>query len=360
MRIAQVTHRYYPNVGGIETYIKEISERMAEDHEIEVITADFTPPLKTSEIHNGVKITRFSSIKWKNSVYFSPYIKGYLEESRFDVIHAHNYHALPALSASKSADNNLIFSPHYHGQGSRGLTNVLLRPYWYFGRRIFQKARKIICDSEYEKLIIKRDFTIDNSRISVIPLGINLQSIQNTQPFENMNNLVLYVGRLDGYKNIDLVIRAMQYLPDFKFYIIGKSGNYKKQLLNLIISLKLSDRVKILDNISDENKNRWLKTCSIFVNFSDIEAYGITVLEAVAAGKPVIVNNVGGLAELASQFTQILPIRREDYHTNESLKELASLMKTASGHEYQPDLKNYDWGEVSKRVKNEYLLLLEK
>jgi len=359
MKIAEVTHRYHPNIGGIETHVKEISERLAKNHDVEVITADLSPVLRKTETINGVTISRFSSIHPGNAVYFSPHIGSYLKKNTFDIIHAHNYHAIPALSASMAAKDNLIFSPYYHGRGRSMISSALLKPYSHFGKKIFKKARKIICISEYEKMLIQRDFTVDDSFISIIPSGINLKSIQNSQPFESSNNVILYIGRLDRYKNIDLVIKAMQYLPDFKFYIIGKSGNYKKELLNLIGTMNLTERVRILDTISDKDKNRWLKTCSLFVNLSDMESFGITVLEAVAAGKPVIVNNAGGLAELAAQFPQITPIERKNYSSERTLMELASLMNQKSGHDHQQNLQNYDWDDISKKMENEYFSIVE-
>jgi len=357
MKIALVTHRYFPNVGGIETHVRELAERLSKDHVVEVLTADLAPSLKSTEVLNGVKITRFSSLKWGNTVYYTPRIQSYLEKNRFGIIHAHNYHALPALSAAKAVDNNLVFTPHYHGTGSSPATSLLLHPYSFIGTHIFTKARRVICVSEYEKSLVHRDFSVDASRISVIPNGIPLASIRNADPFPDHHNLILYIGRLDRYKNIDLVIKAMLYLPDFSFFIIGKSGNYKKELHHIIQTLHLSDRVKILDSVSDADKNRWLKTCSLFINLSDIEAFGITVLEAVAAEKPVIVNNAGGLAQLASKFRQVYPIDRKDYNSEESLQELASLFSLKAGHEYQENLRDYEWDEILKKTEREYFLL---
>ncbi|HPM60856.1 MAG TPA: glycosyltransferase family 4 protein [Methanoregulaceae archaeon] len=359
MKIALITHRYFPNIGGIETHVRELAERFSEDHEVEVLTADFAPPMRSTEAINGVNIIRFSSMKWGDSVYYAPKILPYLEKNRFDIIHAHNYHALPSLSAAKAARNNFIFTPHYHGRGSSLGTSLLLRPYSLIGKKIFAKARKIISVSEYEKFLICRDFGVVEPLISVIPNGINLASIRNAEPFTDYRKLILYVGRLDRYKNIDRVIKAMPFLPDFSFFIIGKSGNYKKELHHLINKLHLSDRVKILDSVSDADKNRWLKTCSLFINLSDIEAFGITVLEAIAAEKPVIVNNAGGLAQLASKFRQVYPVDRKDYNSEESLQELASLISLKAGHEYQENLRDYDWDEIFKKTEREYFLLVD-
>jgi glycosyltransferase involved in cell wall biosynthesis len=358
MKIAQVTHRYHPNIGGIETHVKEISERLARDHEVEVLTADLSPSVQRTEILGGVKISRFPSLHPANTIYFSPQMKSYLEKNAFDIIHAHNYHAMPALSASRAAKDNLVFTPHYHGRGSSAFTSVLLRPYSHFGRQIFRKAERVICVSGYEKTIVQRDFAVPDSRISVIPNGIDTNPIQEARPFDPVDHLILSVGRLDRYKNIDLIVKAMPFLPDFTLYIIGRSGSAKKDLQRLITRLELTKRVRILDTVSDEDKNRWLKTCSLFVNLSDMEAFGITVLEAIAAGKPVIVNNAGGLAELAMTFReQIIPVNRSDYASEQSFRDLASLMAQKAGGTYHQDLTDYDWDTISKRVEGVYFLV---
>jgi glycosyltransferase involved in cell wall biosynthesis len=184
MKIAQITHSYYPHIGGIEVHVREISERLAKHHDVNVITADLEHGLSRTENLNGVKISRFPSLKIGNTGYFSPNIYQHLKKNAFDIIHAHNYHALPAYIASKGAKDNFIFTPHYHGKGSTNLTNVLLKPYHYFGKNIFQTARTIICVSEFEKNLIIRDFHPSENKIKVIPNGINLKDIQKAQPYD--------------------------------------------------------------------------------------------------------------------------------------------------------------------------------
>ena len=351
MKIAQITPSYFPHIGGIETHVKEISERLTHHHDVEVICADLSPLLKRTEIINGVKITRFRSFTWRNTLYLSPGIYAYLKKNRYDVIHAHNYHALPAMFASMAQPNNLIFTPHYHGKGSTPLTNILLKPYYYLGKRMLHRAKKVICVSEYEKDLIVNDFHLSSDNISIIPNGVDLEVIRNVKPFDFPKNLILSIGRLDKYKNIDLTMKAMSHLPDFNFYIIGKSGNYKKELFCVIKNLDLNERVKILDHVTDEDKYRWLKTCSLFVNLSDTEAFGITVLEALAAGKSVIVNNSGGLREFVGKYKdEVIGIEKNQL----SEERLAKLIKERSGLEFKRDFSEYDWNTISQKIEQEY------
>ena len=350
MRIVQVCHRYYPNRGGVENHVREISRRLAKKYDVEVICADRNNRGEVVEM-NGVKIRRFKAISPNNAYFFAPQIFSYIKDSDFDIIHAHNYHAFPALFASLAKDDRkFIFTPHYHGVGSTTFRNLLNKFYKFLGYEIFKRADKIICVSNYEKEIVRRDFGISEEDIVVIPNGINVQEIKKAKPFEFDGALILYIGRLEKYKNIHFVIEAMKYLPeDFYFYIGGK-GNYERNLKNLIYKLGLEGRVRFLGYIPDEEKYRWMKTCSLFVNLSSVEAFGMTVLEALAAGKPVIVNDKGGLREIAEKFDGVLPVCVERL----SAGQLASIIKGVTGRSVSADVGEYDWGRVVDRIEEVY------
>jgi len=356
MKIAQVCHRYHPNRGGIEKHVKEISERLARKNEVEVISADLSSDNSHNEEMNGVKVKRFRSIAPNDAYFFSPQISFYLRKTDFDIVHAHNYHAFPALFASLVKGRKFVFTPHYHGIGSTAFRDFLNRPYKLLGSKIFERADKIICVSEYEKERIKRDFKLRElgEKITVIPNGLNIKEIKEAKPFEFDGTLILYVGRLEKYKNIHLAIRAMEFLPESYFYI-GGIGNYDRELRDLIRKMDLEGRVKLLGFVSDAEKYRWMKTCSLFINLSSIEAFGMTVLEALAAGKPVIVNEEGGLRELAERFDGVFPVRVHEFKERDSIEKLAKAIEGRMGESVRADLSEYDWDNLAKRVENIYL-----
>lgn len=357
MRIAQVCHRYYPNRGGVESHVKEISERLAaRHHDVEVICAD-GDGWKGAEVEaetevGGVRVRRFKSVAPNDAYFFAPQIFSYLKRSDFDIIHAHNYHAFPALFASLAKeDRKFVFTPHYHGTGSTALRDFLSRPYKLIGSGIFRRADRIICVSNYEKELVKEDFGVEDADVVVIPNGIDLYEIRRARPFEFDGTLILYVGRLERYKNIHLVIEAMKHLPeDFYFYVGGK-GSYERRLRDLVRRLDLRGRVRFLGPISDEEKYRWMKTCSLFVNLSSVEAFGVAALEALAAGKPVIVNDRGGLREIAEKFHDaVTSIHAE----NISEERLASLIEKAMGKVAKIDVSEYDWNCVVDKIEDVY------
>ncbi len=351
MKICQVCHRFSPYTGGIETHVYEISKRLAKEFDVEVLTTDPSGKLRSIEEVDGFTVRRFKSYAPSEAYYFSLDLYRYLKRNsdKYDVIHTHNYHAFPALFAAMTKkQNKLIFTPHYHGKGGSVIRSLLLKPYRLLGSTIFKKADAVICVSDYERQLVRRDFGV---YAVVIPNGINLGRIQNAKPFEFPDKLIFYVGRIEKYKNVHTVVESMEYLDGFHFYIAGK-GNFEEELRKLIRRLGLEDRVKLLGFVDEETKYRWLKTCSVFVNLSPIEAFGITVLEALACGKPAVVSDRGALKEFAEKFDCVFAV------SGNSPKELAEVIRRAAEVKVNVDLREYDWDSIAERTMDVYTSVL--
>jgi glycosyltransferase involved in cell wall biosynthesis len=78
------------------------------------------------------------------------------------------------------------------------------------------------------------------------------------------------------------------------------------------------------------------------------------VLEALAAGKPVLVNEEGGLKELADKFNEVYPVRLYEPDDMDNLKKLATIMEQRKGQEVRADLRAYDWDTIAEKTKNIY------
>ena len=350
MRIAQVCPAFYPQTGGVETHVYEISKRLAKKFEVDVLTTlpitDFRDVKKVEEM-DGFTVRRFTSLAPFGAYYFSLSLYRYLKRNagEYDIVHAHNYHAFPALFAALAKQNKLVFTPHYHGRGGSKFRSFLLKPYRFAGSTIFKKAEIVICVSEYEKELVKKDFGVN---AVVIPNGIDLKKIDKVSPILSSDNIILYVGRIEKYKNIDVLIKSMKYLRDMKLYIAGR-GSFEEKLKKIAEKAKVEDRVKFLGFVSEEEKYRWLKTCSVFVNLSQAESFGITVLEALACGKPAVVNCESALKEFAEKFDCVLV---PDKLTPEAVAE--AILK-ASEVKVNLDLSEYDWDVIADKISEIYL-----
>jgi glycosyltransferase involved in cell wall biosynthesis len=344
MRIAQVCPRYRPYIGGVETHVEELSKRLVRlGHEVTVISTDPSGKLPESEVVDGVKVVRFPAFAPGDAYYLSMPLRAHMKKADFDVVHAHGYHAFPALFAAPSNAPKFVFTPHYHGKGHTPLRNLLLKPYAYLGKGIFERADKVICVSEFEKSLVCRDFKCDG-KVVVIPNGVNKAEFKGLEPFPKGLKLILYVGRLEEYKGVQYAIRAMPFLPFYRLLVIGK-GPYKEALVEEAVKVGVKDKVGFMADQSRADLLRWYTTADVFIMLSTAEAYGITVAEALTAGVPCIVARGSALEEFGGDSCQVVDVPIEGGKLTEYVKEA----------QFNGMPKNVlDWDEVAERVLEVY------
>lgn len=347
MKIVQVCPRYQPYIGGIETHVKEISERLAgKGYEVEVVTTDPSGKLPQKDLINGVRISRFKSFAPGDSYYFTLKIGKYLSSIDKDLVHAHGYHAFPTLFAAKAVrQEEFVFSPHYHGRGHTFFRNLLHKPYKLLGVKIFSKAERVICVSNFEAQLIKQNFEVPQGKIAIIPNGLNFEEFERSKPQRKEGPTILYVGRLEEYKGVQNIVQALQSLKEYRLEIIGK-GPYEIELKRLASRLKVIDRVQWLSDLSRAELLSHYKSADVFVLLSPLEAYGITVAEALASGTPCVVCNSGALQE----FVEGLMCIGIEYPV--SIDELKDAIQKVKHGTYQGKLLS--WDEVVEQVEKLY------
>lgn len=302
MKVAQVCPIYYPHIGGVETYVKEISERLAKKgFEVEVLTTDPRGDLPKEDAINSVGIRRFKSWAPSQAYYFSTALKRYLKEKsdNYHLVHAYNYHAFPALYAARAKGRNkLVFTPNYHGRGHSPFRNLLHIPYRYMAKSVFQKAERVTFVSNYEKDLATSRFAIDDGKALVIPCGIDLKEFDGMKKDRKSDfSTILYVGRMEKYKGVQYLINALPYLDEnVRLEIVGK-GPYRRILKQLVNKLRVADRTIFSADLPREKLLQKYAEASLFVMLSRHEAYGIAVAEALAAKTPCIVATSSALTE---------------------------------------------------------------
>ena len=352
MRIAQISPRFYPHIGGVETHVYEIAKRLAKDFEIEVLTTDPTGKLSEFEEIEGITVRRFKSFAPQEAYYFSLDLYRYLKRNseKYDIIHAHNYHAFPALLAYLTKRNKFVFTPHYHAHGHTFFRNLLHKPYKLIGKRMFEKADAVICVSNYERELVLKNFNVDVSKIHVIPNGINLEEFKIAERIKRERDRsfkrILYVGRIEKYKGLDYVVKALKYLDNFILEVVGK-GNYKQKIIKLAMDLGVLNRVRFYQDLSREELVKKYAEADILVLLSRYEAFGIVVAEALAAKTPCIVANESALKEWIDN-KNVFGI---DYPID--VKRLAELIRKVADISVE-DVKLMTWDDVAERIRKVY------
>jgi glycosyltransferase involved in cell wall biosynthesis len=301
IKLLLVTPSYYPHIGGLETHVKEIAERLIKSIHVEVYTLDHNlrKRIETEEIH-GVRIRRFKATTLTDGIRVpSSEFTRDLKACDADIIHLQGFHTLlPYYILRTGLLHKLIITAHYHGKGHTFLRNILFNCYKPTLKKIARRADRIISVSKYEKSLILKDFNVDDDRVIVIPNGVSSDIFDVGRRTSSQNFCkILSIGRLEKYKNFDILIKAMRILDvNFKLTIIG-DGPERRNLLHLIGKSSLGDRVFLRSNLNRKDLLEEYISSNLFVLLSYHEAFSIVVAEAQYLGLKVIIPNATALSE---------------------------------------------------------------
>jgi len=317
MRILQVTARYYPLMGGIETHVYEVARRMARlGHEVTVLTTDPSGNLPKEENIDGVKIQRVRAYPAKGELYIAPevYQKIARNEGNWDVMHVQGYHTfVPFFAISGALKAKLPFTLTFHSGGnSSALRNAVRSTQWQMLRPWVSKANLLCGVSHFEANQFRKALGLPMTMFRVIPNGSNLPKLAD--PVQPNQNKIISVGRLEKYKGHQRVIEALPFVrkqyPDAQLDILG-AGPYEGELRECAQSLGLSNIVEI-KSVKPTDRGGMaaaLASAGLITLMSDYEAHPIAVMEALSLHRPVLVTHTSGLGELADRgLVQSVPL----------------------------------------------------
>ena len=186
-------------------------------------------------------------------------------------------------------------------------TEVAVNRRWY--RRAMRSACQVIAVSSYSKARFCAEFPEASDKTTVIPPGVTDRFFTDGADAKQ-KNFLLTVTRLDEgdrIKNVHGVIEALAELKDdydFQYRIIAGSvrGGYRDELERLIVARRLERKVAIEGRKSDEELASYYARAGLFILASyaepkNFEGFGIVLLEANAAGTPVLTTREGGMVD---------------------------------------------------------------
>lgn len=295
MDILQVAPRYPPQSGGVESHVQQISEQLVDrGHNVTVVTADAEKEGKHRTWRNGVAVRRYQSLAPNDKIHFCPQIATAVQKADVDIVHAHNYHSFPLIFAAiGTGDHKFIVTTHYHGGSAGSIRDRLLSMYHPVGQWGVHRADEVIAVSEWERDLLWEDFGVE---AVVIPNGVAVDRFATAGSKARAQPYLLTVGRLEEYKGVQYLIRAMEDLPEYELLVAG-SGPYRQELEQVTREKGLEEQVTFLGYVADETLPELYVGAAVYITLSEFEAYGMTVAEAVAAGTPCVVNTTAALTE---------------------------------------------------------------
>ena len=323
MKILMLTWEYPPRiVGGIARVVHDLSKRLIKDgHEITVVTYK-EGDLPEFENDKGVKVYRVNNyminpnnfIDWIMQLNFNMVSKVsriIAEQGKFDVIHAHDWLvAYAAKTIKDSFDMPLVSTIHATEAGrNSGIHNETQRYVNDTEWMLTYESTEVIVNSNFMKNDLQRLFGLPFEKINVVPNGINLNNFNNVERDYDFRRkyaadnekIILFLGRLVYEKGVQHLISAMPKIlenyNDAKLVIAGKGGMLE-ELKAQAENMGIGNKVYFTGHLDAKNVNKMYKASDISVFPSTYEPFGIVALEAMLAGNPVVVSDVGGLNEI--------------------------------------------------------------
>ncbi len=300
MRVALITPRFLPDIGGLEVHVGSLARRLvAAGHSVEVMTQAIPSAQRLDQL-DGATVRRFPIRLGGDAYPFAPGLWSYIGRHArdFDVVHVHSYHGTPAIPAALAPIQRLVFTPHYLGGGRTLIARAIHLPYRFVGRILFQRANYVVCTTVAEATMVARDFPNALPKTTIIPNGIDVELINSTAPQDHAGRVILCAGRLEEYKNTHLVVAAMPFLDQFMKLVIVGDGTAAKGLARLAAELGVASRVELVGAVRWPEVYGWFRAADIFVTMSARESYGMTVLEAHVAGARVVASDIPAHREL--------------------------------------------------------------
>jgi D-inositol-3-phosphate glycosyltransferase len=236
-------------------------------------------------------------------------------------------------------------------------------------RMVAHGVDRVICASEGEKEMLGSLYSVPASRVTVVPCGVDTDvfrpldraGVRRELGFSPKERIVLFVGRIEPLKGIDVLLRAVSNLDQrFRVLVIGGDGKdvaRKSELAALAAELRIADKVTFLEAVPHGELPLYYNAADICVVPSYYESFGLVAVEAMACGLPVIASRVGGLKDTVrdGQTGYLVPwLCPEPFAERLELLLNNDTLRRSLGLEARISAERYHWSEVAARVEDVY------
>ena len=385
MRIAYVTFEYPPFIiGGAGIHAKRITKELAQlGHEVVVFTPAMGGRAHNEESMQNVNIVRvpvhmklpFRALHYWLSI--PREIRKIERDGKFDIVHFNGFsywffqrriadapHVLTVHHLVTDAVRNNQLNLFSRLKDISGENSIF---YSYVEKRCIQSADQIIAVSKFTRAQILREYSLDESKVDVIYNGTdeNRTTISHSD-LDDLRKIyeipvkpvILFVGRLnDPRKGLEILLKAFKLVSetvDATLLVVGKGAI--EEVIDLDDDIK--KKIIVTGYVDEETLRKIYALCDVYVCPSRLEGFGLTILEAYAAGKPVVATIVGAIPELLEHGKNGSLVAMDDYEgmAAEIILFLQNpSLSIAIGQSNKESLRNtFSWNESARRLEKIY------
>ncbi len=378
MHVLLLSSNYLPQVGGVEVALDHLARYLiAQGQRVTLVTSRSGAKGYGVEKRGEIEVHRVylgvPGSGWKSTAAFpllAPitllYLRGLVQRAQPNLINLHfaDNATLYALALAQWFHLPLIVS--LHGTDVERLPHERRVYRWLLHEALRNATAITACSSALLDSVTSSHLSM-NAPAVVISNGIAVETFAKAEPCPHERPYILTISRLVHAKGVDLILRGFAQLPaeyhHVSLWIIG-DGPLRSKLERLAFELGLRDRVLFLGSISQELVSSLIAGCEVLALGSRSEAFGIVLLEAMAAGKPVIATAIGGIPELVSHGQNGLLVPPEDPEAlSNAMAQLladAELRRVMGQHGRSFVQRHYTWERQGERFLDLYRKVLSQ
>lgn len=363
MKVLQICNHFYPCVGGMEDHVENLCKNLIKmRHQSDVACLDTCAyskeKLPALEEYEGSKVYRLPYINLK---FYKPAAGVFKLLKDYDMVHVHGIGFFSDFVAMTKFIHKkpMVLTTHggfFHTKKLRFIKKL----YFIWNRLPLKTFDKAIAVSKSDE----DTFSPISPDIMRIPNGISLDEFTKERRPEPAT--LLFVGRISKNKRIDRLIEITSILqksiPDIKLKIVGEDWEgLQTGIEELALKRGVGDNVEFLGKSGREELIEYLSAASLFVSASEYEGFGISAVEAMAAGCVVVLNDIPAFNELVNHSKNGYLSDFADYESTATL--LQNLMEKDQqdvSKEAIETAAQYDWKTVAKKIELVYVEVMRE
>lgn len=224
-------------------------------------------------------------------------------EGQFDVIHAHDWLTYFAgIAAKRVSGKPLVVHMHATEFDRSGEEYQLNRRVYAIEKAGMQAADRVIAVSELTRRIVIGKYGIPAEKVVTVHNAVRFGESEDAVPERAVKDkVVTFLGRITYQKGPDYFVEAaakvLQRVPDVRFVMAG-SGDLMNHVVRRVAQLGIADRFHFTGFLKGGEVQRMFRLSDVYVMPSVSEPFGISPLEAMRSGVPVIISRQSGVAEV--------------------------------------------------------------
>lgn len=367
LAIAMVSDFFYPQPGGVESHIYQLSQRLIDrGHKVIVVTHAYNDRVGVRYLTNGLKVyyvpflVIYREATFPSVFSFFPIFRNIMLREGIEVVHGHaSLSSLchEAILHARTMGLRTCFTDHslfgFADAGSM-LTNKLLK-------FTLSDIDHVICVSHTCKENTVLRAALDPAMVSVIPNAVVSEDFSPTPtpPPLSEGVIIVVICRLFYNKGADLLVacipRICELHPHVKFIVAG-DGPKMIDLIQMREKCMLQDRVEMLGTVRHEQVRDIMVRGHIYLHPSLTEAFGTVIVEAASCGLYVVCTRVGGVPEvLPSHMTTFARPEADDLVAATSRAIAALLAGRVRTDKFHDQVRRmYSWTDIAARTERVY------